>query len=86
MSTYQVTFTSKAERQFRKLTRTVQAQIGAVIHGLAINPTPPSAIKMSGETAWRIRSGDYRVVYEIYRGELRIEVIRLGHRREVYDR
>lgn len=39
---------------------------------------------MGTERAWRVRAGDYRIIYEIFDGELMVDVIRLGHRREVY--
>jgi mRNA interferase RelE/StbE len=56
------------------------------IGGLAEDPRPPAARKLGGEeTAWRVRAGDYRVVYDVLDDELTITVVRVGHRREVYE-
>jgi mRNA interferase RelE/StbE len=51
---------------------------------LESNPRPPDVKKLKGRNAWRIRVGDYRVIYEIHDRELHILVITVGHRREVY--
>jgi len=52
---------------------------------LAEEPRPASAKKLSGVELWRIRVGDYRVIYALDDGKLTVLVVRLGHRREVYD-
>ena len=54
------------------------------IHLLADDPRPPGSIKLSGKDYYRIRQGDYRIVYEIVENRLVIVVIKIGHRREVY--
>jgi mRNA interferase RelE/StbE len=51
---------------------------------LEIQPRPPGCKKLRGEKAWRIRIGDYRVIYEIHDKVLQIVLIIVGHRREVY--
>jgi len=57
------------------------------IGGLHDDPRPHGSKKIVGEqTAWRIRIGDYRVIYEIFDGELVVSVVRAGHRRDVYTR
>ncbi|NNN09318.1 MAG: type II toxin-antitoxin system RelE/ParE family toxin, partial [Acidimicrobiaceae bacterium] len=54
---------------------------------LAENPRPPAATQLVGGAGeWRVRTGDYRVIYEIDDGRLLILVLRMGHRREVYER
>lgn len=51
------------------------------------DPRPTGAKKLVGEhTAWRIRVGDYRVIYDVFDGELVVTVVRAAHRREVYGR
>ena len=52
---------------------------------LADQPRPPGCKKLTGIDAWRIRVGDFRVVYEIHDDRLLVLVVRIGHRREVYD-
>ena len=82
---YQVEFTAAAHRQFRKLTPEVQRRLAPAIDSLAEDPRPASAKKLSGVELWRIRVGDYRVIYALDDGKLTVLVVRLGHRREVYD-
>ena len=61
--------------------RRIVARIGA----LAANPRPAGSQKLAGsELAFRIRQGDFRIVYEIDDRERRIVVVKIGHRREVY--
>lgn len=59
-------------------------RILARLAGLETNPRPPDVKKLTGRDAWRIRVGDYRVIYEIHDRVLQIIVIAIGHRREVY--
>ena len=57
------------------------------IEDLGEDPRPHEAKKLVGEqTAWRIRIGDYRVIYDVCDLELTVSVVRAAHRREVYDR
>ena len=84
---YRVEFTTAAARQVRKLTRPARDRVLEAISGLREDPRPPAAKKLVGEqTAWRIRIGDYRVIYDVFDGELVVTVVRAGHRRDVYDR
>ncbi|XVX19614.1 type II toxin-antitoxin system RelE family toxin [Actinomycetota bacterium] len=85
--TYAVTLAPAAARALRKLDRPAQARIQAVIDLLASDPRPPGARKLAGgEGEWRVRSGDYRVIYEINDGVLCVLVLAVGHRREIYQR
>ncbi len=59
-------------------------RLGARIDALADDPRPPSATKLVGSEYWRVRVGDYRVVYDIHDDELIVLVVRIAHRREVY--
>ena len=59
----------------------------AAIDLLAQEPRPPGCVALAGETrAYRVRVGDYRIVYEIFDDRLVIQVVRIGHRRDVYRR
>lgn len=84
---YRVEFTTAAARQVRKLPRPARDRVLEAISGLREDPRPPAAKKLVGEqTAWRVRFGDYRVIYDVFDGELVVTVVRAGHRRDVYDR
>ena len=85
--TYTVKLAPAALRQLRKLDPTVQRQVQSVIDRLAVDPRPPAARQLVGGAGeWRVRTGDYRVVYDIHDDELLVLVVALGHRREVYRR
>ncbi len=82
---YEVTLRPAAARALRKLDRPAQQRVRAVIDLLADDPRPPAAkMLVGGDGLWRVRSGDYRVVYAIEDGRLLVVVVTLGHRREVY--
>jgi len=84
---YLVTLSPAAARQLRKFDPEVRRRIQAVIELLAENPRPPAATRLvGGGGEWRVRTGDYRVIYEIHEGELLVLVLRMAHRREVYER
>ena len=59
-------------------------RILARLAALEVNPRPADVKKLKGRDAWRIRAGDYRVIYEIHDRVLQIIVITVGHRREIY--
>ena len=82
--TYRLTFTPGADRQFRKLPKQVQASLSPHLDALTQNPRPPGAEKLTGEDAYRLRVGDYRVLYEVHDKVLLVLVVKVGHRREVY--
>ena len=83
--TYQVEFTTAAARQVRKLPIPVRARVLAAVSELANDPRPHGAKKLVGErTAWRIRVGDYRVIYDVLEAQLTVTIVRAAHRREVY--
>jgi mRNA interferase RelE/StbE len=85
--TYEVALAPAAARQLRKFDPQVRRRIQAAIELLAQDPRPPSAIPLVGGTGeWRVRTGDYRIVYEIDDGRLLILVLSTGHRREIYRR
>ncbi|MDQ6602960.1 MAG: type II toxin-antitoxin system RelE/ParE family toxin [Chloroflexota bacterium] len=82
---YAVEFATAARRQFRKLPRAVRAIMKPEIDALTSDPRPHGVEKMSGEeNAYRVRVGDYRIIYEIHDAVLIVVVVRVGHRREVY--
>jgi mRNA interferase RelE/StbE len=83
--TYRIEVAPAAVRQLRKLDPPTRRRIQAAIELLATEPRPPGAKKLvGGEGEWRVRTGDYRVVYEIHDDALVVLVLAVGHRREVY--
>lgn len=82
---YTVEFSPGAARDFRKLAREIRLRLRPRIDALADQPRPAGAKKLSAShELWRIRGGDYRIVYEIRDRILVVLVVRIGHRREVY--
>ena len=74
-----------ARRQFLGLTPQLQTRLQPHIDALADNPRPPGVKMLKGQRGhWRIRVGDWRIVYTIQDRELIVLVIRIGNRREVY--
>lgn len=85
--THRVEVAAAAVRQLRKLDRTAQRRVQGAIELLAAEPRPSGAKKLvGGDGEWRVRTGDYRIVYEIHDNVLLVLVIAVGHRREIYDR
>ncbi|MFZ0314540.1 MAG: type II toxin-antitoxin system RelE/ParE family toxin [Candidatus Korobacteraceae bacterium] len=87
MDNYRVVLTSSAENELKKLPRHLIARVVFRLENLASNPRPPGCKKLKGgDREWRIRTGDYRAVYTIDDANLLVEVTRIRHRREVYER
>ena len=85
MATYEVKFATSAAKEFRSLPLELKRRVGAVIDRLSEDPRPPGVRKLVGrERLYRIRVGQYRVVYEVDDKEQLIRVTRIRHRREVY--
>lgn len=85
--TYRIELAPSAARQLKKVTPDVRRRIQAVLELLADDPRPPAATPLVGGAGeWRVRTGDYRVIYEINDLQVLVLVLRMRHRREVYDR
>jgi mRNA interferase RelE/StbE len=79
------TVPADAVRQLRKLPKDTQRRLRTAIETLRSHPRPPGAVKLAGSNdLWRIRVGDFRVVYTITDEALVITVVRVANRREVY--
>ena len=81
---YRVVFTRSARRELERLPKKEIERIAKRIHDLASDPRPVECEKLSGTDFYRIRQGDYRVLYRIDDAERLVDILRLGHRREVY--
>ena len=84
--TYRVLVLPVAARAIRKLPPEAKRRVQAVIELLADDPRPPAARKLVARPEWRVRTGEYRVLYRIEDEILTIVVVGAGHRRDVYDR
>ena len=83
---YEVVVTPHAEREVRRLDRSVKNRILSAAAALSDNPRPPGSIKIKGEqNRWRIRVGDWRIGYEINDQAQFGRIVTVGHRREFYD-
>lgn len=84
---YRIEVAPAAVRQLRKLDRVAQRRVQAAIELLASEPRPKGAKKLvGGDGEWRVRTGDYRIVYEIHDNVLLVLVVAVGHRRDIYER
>jgi mRNA interferase RelE/StbE len=82
---YQVQIARRAVKTLAALPRREQQRIRAAIDLLAQTPRPPGCIAMAGEpSVYRVRVGDYRIVYQVSDAVLLVQVVRIGHRRDVY--
>lgn len=82
---YEIVLATAAARQLRKFDPPVRRRLQGVLDLLAEDPRPPAATRLVGGSGeWRVRTGDYRVIYEIHDGRLLILVLGMGHRRDVY--
>jgi mRNA interferase RelE/StbE len=82
---YTVLVLPSAQKHLSKLPGAVATRIEDKMMELEQDPRPPGCKKLKGRDAYRIRVGDYRVIYEIHDGRLIVTVITVGHRREVYE-
>lgn len=85
MDSYKVILKPSVEKDFRKLSKVVLLRVFSAIENLAVEPFPSKVTKLEGtDKTYRIRVGDYRVVYEVETTGKSITVLYVRHRREVY--
>ncbi len=85
MKPYEVRFSKEADKALDSLDAKLAMRIAKAIGNLATQPTPPGCRKIvNSENDWRIRIGDYRVVYSIRDSVLVVFIIRIGHRKDIY--
>jgi mRNA interferase RelE/StbE len=82
---YRIELLKTAQKEFRKLPKEVQRRIATRIDSLQIDPYPPDSKKLkNGNGRFRVRVGDYRIIYRMEDDEMIILVIKVGHRRDIY--
>ena len=83
--TYRVELMPRANRQLQKLPGNVQLRLTRALRRLEDDPRPPGVKRITGaENLWRMRVGQYRIVYEIHDDRLLVLVVRVGHRKDIY--
>ena len=87
MARYRLALKPSAERAFLGLPREVQRRLDRRLLALQDDPRPPGTKALAGEAGlYRLRVGDYRIVYEVHDKEILVLVLAIGHRREIYRR
>jgi mRNA interferase RelE/StbE len=82
---YEIHLTSSARKEVRDLEKPIASRIGTALDNLATEPRPSGCRKLEGEVdSWRIRIGDYRIIYAIDDGAGTIRIVAVRHRREAY--
>jgi mRNA interferase RelE/StbE len=82
---YKIKFAKPAEDQLVSLPKSEISKISKRIDKLADNPFPPKCDKLEGsDDIYRVRQGDYRILYTVFEKNLVVLVLKIGHRREVY--
>ena len=85
MGTYQIEWKKSALRELKRLDRQVVPRIVAAVESLSTQPLPAGVGKLQGsQRTYRIRVGNYRVIYELYGSRLVVEVVRVRHRKDAY--
>jgi mRNA interferase RelE/StbE len=85
MVTYQIEWKPSALHELKRLDRQMIGRIIKGVESLSTNPFPPGIKKLHGsEHTYRLRIGDYRVIYEVFTSHLVVEVVRVRHRKDVY--
>lgn len=86
MASYRVALTSSAEKELRDLPKKIIVRIVTRLERLELNPRPAGCKKLKGgDREWRIRVGDYRIVYVVDDSARTVDVTRIAHRREAYQ-
>lgn len=86
MANYRVEIKRSAGKELERLPSGKKRRVISRIRGLVSDPRPSGAKKLSGEEKYRIRQGDYRILYQIHDEIITVAVVRIAHRREVYRR
>ncbi len=85
MASYKLVFKKSVAKDLRNIPNTDIKRILSRIDALANNPRAEDCIKLSGQECYRVRQGNYRIIYEINDGQLVVLVIAVGHRSSVYQ-
>ena len=84
MAQYNIQFKTSVRKDLRKIPKKDVLRILAKIEALAQDPIPPQAEMLSGDNKYRIRQGNYRILYRIDDAVLTVFIVKVGHRKDVY--
>ncbi len=85
MASYRIEYAKGVDKDFRKIPTKAADRIAGAIDKLALEPRPAGSVKLVGfDIEYRIRVGDYRVIYQIHDSILIVLVIEIGHRKDIY--
>lgn len=85
MHEYEIKITKSAQKQLNKFSNDIANHLITEILKLSTNPRPNNSKKLKGRDGYRIRKGNYRIIYDILDNILVVEVIAVGHRKDIYD-
>lgn len=86
MTLYRVEITKSAAKAIQSLPPSARRRVTERLRDLAADPRPNGVRKLQGRDGYRVRVGDYRVIYTVQDDVVLVTVIRVGHRRDVYER
>ena len=86
MASYKIKIKATAVKELNKLPKKDLQKVVSKIQSLSSNPRPAGCEKLSGEEKYRIRQGNYRIIYSIEDKQLIVIVVKVGHRKDVYKR
>lgn len=87
MANYKIEITASAEKSLKKIPKKDLEKIVEAIQVLAISPFPSGCRKLKGEeNVYRVRQGNYRIIYEIIDSKLIVLVLKIGHRKDIYKK
>jgi mRNA interferase RelE/StbE len=86
MSSYEIEFTASAYKEIKKLPPQIRLRILGAIYKLELNPRIGQVRPMVGVKSWRLKVGEYRIIYDILDKQLLILIIRVRHRKNAYRR
>jgi len=84
MAKYEIEIKKSAVKEIKKLPKKDLKRVLAIVSSLATNPRPRSAKKLSAQEKYRIRSGNYRVLYAIEDAVLVVYIVKIAHRKDAY--
>ena len=82
---YKLLIEKHVEKQLAKISEPIYSQIKSAINELAINPRPHGYLKLKGRNGYRIKQGNYRIIYDINDQILTVYILEAGHRKDIYD-
>jgi len=85
MASYRIEWKYSASKEIRKLSKSAISRVLEAVAALAPNPYPAGCKKLQGSGhTYRIRTGDYRIVYTVFSDALIVEIVRVRHRKDIY--